>query len=333
MRIKPLIFFILLFSVITEVHSQQQFKNVGDLYLENGSNLKNCSVGYRTFGNLNSDSSNIVLYLSWFGGTSEQLGRLLGKNSFIDSTTYFVITIDALGNGISTSPSNYESNFPDITMRDMVNSQKKLMEFLGITQVHAIVGGSMGSMQVFEWLVAYPTFMKKAIPYVSTPKLSTYDLVLMNLQKQIIESGLKYGTPDKEIATALNLFTASFGRTPEKVNSLIPYDSSSNYIKSMFRDISKTFTIPNYLTQLKAMMSQNIYRHFDNSMDAAAKAIKADVHIIVSKTDLLINPQSSIEIAKLMNCEITILENNCGHLAPGCELKRSAKIIADFLEK
>jgi len=333
MKLKLVFFFIFLFTVITEVNSQQLFKNIGDLTLESGNKLKHCSVGYRTFGSVNSDSSNILLYLSWFGGTSEQLGKLLGKNSFIDSTKYFVITIDALSNGISTSPSNYEGEFPDITIRDMVNSQMKLMKQLGISRVHAIIGGSMGSMQVFEWLVTYPNFMKKAIPYVSTPKLSTYDLVLMNLQKQIIESGRKYGTPDREIAAAINLFTASFGRTPAKVNSLIPYDSSANYIKSMFRDVSKTFTIANYYAQLKAMMSQNITRHFNLSMEEAAKAISADVHIIVSKTDLLINPQSSIEIAKLMNCEITILENNCGHLAPGCELERSAKIIADFLEK
>jgi homoserine O-acetyltransferase len=333
MKTKSLYTFIILFSIISEISAQQLYKNIGDLQIENGAVIQNCLVGYRTFGNLNSDSSNIVLYLSWFGGTSEQLGKLLGKNSFIDSTKYFVITIDAISNGISTSPSNYKGEFPDITIRDMVNSQMKLMEQLDISKVHALVGGSMGSMQVFEWLVTYPNFMKKAIPYVSTPKLSTYDLVLMNLQKQIVESGRKYGIPDREIATSINLFTAAFGRTPEKVNSLIPSDSSAKYIKSMFRDVSKTFTIANYHAQLKAMMTQDISRHFNNSMEEAAKAIKAEVHIIVSKTDLLINPQSSIEIAKLMNCEITILENNCGHLAPGCELERSSKIISDFLER
>lgn len=329
-KMKKIYFIVLILTLA--VFPQQRLVNIGDFTTENGGIITNCQIGFRAFGIVNGDSSNVVLYLSWFGGTSEQLSRALGKDNLIDSTKYFVITIDALGNGISSSPSNYLGEFPDISIRDMVVSQKKMLEQIGIKKVHAIVGGSMGSMQVFEWLITYPSFMNKAVPYVSSPKLSTYDLLLMNWQKHIIETGWKHGASDIEIATSINMFTAAFGRTPEKVNEMIKIDSTEKYIGSMRRDLSKTFTIKNYYSQLKAMMTNDISRHFNNSFTDAANAIRADIHMIVSATDLLINPKTSMELAKLINCEITILENNCGHLAPGCELKRTSQIISEFLE-
>ncbi len=87
--------------------SQQQFAEIGDLELVSGDVITNCKIGYRTFGKLNTDSSNVIIYPTWFEGTTENVGRLIEKYRFIDTTKYFIIAIDALGNGVSTSPSNY----------------------------------------------------------------------------------------------------------------------------------------------------------------------------------------------------------------------------------
>lgn len=328
-------FFFILF--IQTISAQQLYKNIGSFELENGKVLKDCKVGYRVSGDLNIDSSNVILFLTWFGGNSEQLQNLLGKDKLIDNSGYYVIAIDALGNGVSTSPSNYDlstgEDFPEITIKDMVKSQKILLDSLCIKKVHAIIGGSMGSMQVFEWLVTYPSFMKKAVPYVPTPQLSSYDLLLKNLQKHIIESGRRSGTSDRDISISLNHYNAAFGRTPERVNQITSLDSLPSYIRSLHREPSKVFTVSNYYSQLLAMISHNIARHFNGKMEDAAKTIKAEIHMIVSKTDLLLNPASSIRLAGLLNCEITILENNCGHLAIGCELDRCHEIISAFLKK
>ena len=96
----------------------------------------------------------------------------------MDTAGFYVVVVDAFGNGISSSPSNNPS-FPEITIRDMVNSQYELLtKHLRINHVKVVMGGSMGGFQVMEWLVSYPGFADNAISIVGSPKLSSYDLML-----------------------------------------------------------------------------------------------------------------------------------------------------------
>ena len=99
-----------------------QFAELGDLELVGGDVLEDVRLGYRTAGELNADGSNAILFPTWFGGTSEQL---LGVWSpWIDTDRFFLVVVDALGNGVSTSPSNSAAHpgrsFPQIGIRDMV---------------------------------------------------------------------------------------------------------------------------------------------------------------------------------------------------------------------
>src|SRR5678810_693041 len=87
-----------LFAVVA--HAQEkQFANIGDLKLQNGRVIRNCRVGYRTFGTLNRDKSNVVVFPTWAGGTTEQLQGSIGPGKLIDSTSHFVVAVDALSNG------------------------------------------------------------------------------------------------------------------------------------------------------------------------------------------------------------------------------------------
>ena len=175
------LFVLYLFLINVIAQSEQQYAELGNFKLVSGESIYNCKIGYRTFGVLNADKSNAVLYPSWFGGKSESLANLIGPNKVVNSDKYFVIAVDALGNGVSSSPSNCEyqsnKNFPEITIKDMVNSQYRLLtEHLKIKKLYGMIGGSMGGMQVFEWIVSYPDFMEKAIAYVGSPKLTSFDL-------------------------------------------------------------------------------------------------------------------------------------------------------------
>lgn len=84
----------------------QRYAEFGDFTLESGEVIENCRIGYRTYGELNSDSSNAVLFPTWFGGRSGHLASLIGPDKVVDSTRFFVIAVDAFGNGVSSSPSN-----------------------------------------------------------------------------------------------------------------------------------------------------------------------------------------------------------------------------------
>ena len=84
----------------------QLIASLGDFKLESGQVIRDCRIGYRTYGQLDAAKSNAILFPTWFGGTTEQLAGNFGSGKMIDTGKYFVIAVDAIGNGVSTSPSN-----------------------------------------------------------------------------------------------------------------------------------------------------------------------------------------------------------------------------------
>lgn len=331
-------FLFILFLVNTNLtaQSKQNFAEIGTLRLVSGDSITNCIIGYRTFGKYNSDSSNVIIYPTWFEGTTEHITKLIEKYRFIDTTKYFIIAIDALGNGVSTSPSNYNiykiKTFPQITIRDMINSQYKLItDVFKLKNICAAVGGSLGAMQVLEWSVAYPEFIKKTIAYVGTPKMSSYDLLWINAQLNIIETGKHYGVTENEIRKSIALMMAGMSRTPDYINLKIKPENISNYLKEFDKDYSSTFTLEDYECQLIAIMKHNISINFNNSLVEAASIIKSNLFLIISENDLLVNPDQTKEFARITNAKTFLLNNNCGHLAVSCEIDKCREEVANFL--
>jgi homoserine O-acetyltransferase len=101
-----------------------QVATIGAFKTEGGGIIENCKIGYRTIGRLNSNNSNVILWPTWFNGTSNDLINIIP--SLKDTTGFYIVAMDALGNGLSSSPSNTPS-FPSISIRDMV---KAAHEFL-----------------------------------------------------------------------------------------------------------------------------------------------------------------------------------------------------------
>jgi homoserine O-acetyltransferase len=151
-----------------------QTADLGPCTLESSTTLQNCRIGYRTAGTLNATCSNAVLVPTWFSGTSGDLVDQLGPEGLIDTTRHFAVLVDALGNGVSASPSTSprpDSSFPAFSVRDMVETPHRLLaETLGIDSLHAVVGLSMSGMQTFVWMTRYPDFMDKAVPHSTRQK-------------------------------------------------------------------------------------------------------------------------------------------------------------------
>ena len=127
---------------------------MGECVLENDQVIEACQLTFRTYGRLAPDLSNIVLMPTWLNGNAEGLAtyNYLGPDGIVDTDDYFVIAVNALGNGISSSPSNSaQSPFPEFTIRDQVRLQHQLLtEYLDIEHLHAVVGASMGGYQTYE---------------------------------------------------------------------------------------------------------------------------------------------------------------------------------------
>lgn len=333
--ISKFVLFFFVTNLPNYAQSDQQFADIGDLLLENGQTILNCRIGYRTFGAMNDDTSNVIIYPTWFGGTTAQLASLIGPDKLVSDSNYYVIAIDALGNGVSSSPNNSVEQpgdgFPEFNIRDMVRSQYILLtKVLDIKHLHGAIGGSMGSMQVFEWIVTYPDFIDKAVPYVCTPKSTANDLLSWNIRLEIIDSYKKLNADEKQIQKLLKMQSRMLARTPDYLAAKIDADNFENYLTEFNFEPNEVFNSDNYRSQLVAMLSQNIYSPYNNSKEEAASKIKTDVFMIISSTDHLLHPSTSLELAELINAKVLLLENDCGHLAVGCELERCGNEIRDF---
>lgn len=168
----------------------QQFATFSECRLISGQVIAPCRIGYRTYGTLNDDKSNALLVPTWFTGTSAEHAFLASPN-LLSPENYFIVIVDALGNGVSTAPSNGETQadgqFPQITITDMVESQHRVLtEVLGIQSLHGVVGLSMSDMQAFEWAVRYPGFADRTVAAISSPRLPTFDIALWTTQNRLL---------------------------------------------------------------------------------------------------------------------------------------------------
>ena len=177
------------------------------LRLESGGQLDGFEIGYRTYGQLNSDASNAILICHALTGdqyvasphpTTGKPGwwiELIGPGKPLDTGRYFIICTNVIGGCMgSTGPSStdpatgapYGLTFPVITIGDMVRAQALLVEKLGITSLFAVVGGSMGGMQVLQWTVDYPERVFSAVCIASAPRHSAQNIALNEVGRQAI---------------------------------------------------------------------------------------------------------------------------------------------------
>ncbi len=160
-----------------------------------GKTIKSVKVGYETYGKLNADKSNAIVVAHFFSGTSHAAGKydasdkaagywdyLIGPGKAVDTNKYFVIASDTLVNlntgdpkVTTTGPASinpdtgkpYGMDFPLVTIGDFVRVQKALVDSMGITKLHAVMGASMGGLQTYEWAATYPDMVPRMIPVIA----------------------------------------------------------------------------------------------------------------------------------------------------------------------
>ena len=288
---------VLLFCLTSIAPAQTlQFAQLGDFKLESGEVIHDCRIGYRTFGTLNSNQSNAVLFPTWALGTTEQLIGSIGSNKLVDSTKYYVIAVDALANGVSPSPSTSQSQprmkFPKITIRDMVNTQHELLtKTLHLNHVMAVMGISMGGMQTFQWIVSYPDFMDKAIPIVGSPQPTPYDLVFIRAQLRAITTDPDWNNgnyTNNPARVAEAEFLALILTTPDEYNRHMTRKRLAGELDKAKN--TSGFDSNDKIRQLQAITALDVSAPFGGDMERAAAAVKAKVLVISATRDHAVNP-------------------------------------------
>ena len=163
---------------------------IGDLPLESGEVIRDFSIAYMTAGTLNPAKSNAVLMVTAIGGNHHRIDYLIGPGKGLDTDHLFVIRTDAIGNGITTSPSNSTAQhgpaFPHFTIRDMVESQRRLLDHLGIKHLVAVAGASMGGMQTLQWGVSHPDMMDGLVALTPMARTSAWSIAVNHATRRAL---------------------------------------------------------------------------------------------------------------------------------------------------
>lgn len=147
---------------------------IGDLPLQGGGMLLDTQLTYATFGTLNAAGDNAVLLPSYYTGNHDSYRGWIGPGRPLDPAQHFIVAVNQLGNGYSSSPSNSVrqpgAEFPVVTLADSVNAQAHLLEHLGVRSLALVAGWSMGAMQAFEWAVQHPFKVRNVLAVCGTAR-------------------------------------------------------------------------------------------------------------------------------------------------------------------
>jgi homoserine O-acetyltransferase len=350
------------------------------LRLDSGTELSGVTVAYQTYGALNADKSNAILichaltgdqYAAGLHPVTEKPGwwsLLIGPGLVVDTNKYFVICANILGGCMGTTgpkETNPETgkpwglDFPVITIADMVRLQTRLIDHLGIDQLFAVIGGSMGGMQVLEWAASYPERVFAAVPIATAAHHTAQNIAFHEVGRQAImadpdwcggayqEQGM---TPSRGLAVArmaahvTYLSEAAlhrkFGRRLQDRDAItFGFDADfqvESYLRHQGIRFVERFDANSYLYITRAMDYFDLSYRFDGSLANAYRGTPSRFCVISFTSDWLYPTANSREIVHALNAvaanvSFAEIKSDAGHDAFLLDEPEFHRVLAGFL--
>ncbi len=358
---------------------KERFTN--PLYLESGRILEPYEIVYETYGELNEARDNVVVVCHALSGSHHAAGfyegdrkpgwwdGLIGDGKTIDTKKYFVICTNTIGSCFgSTGPSSkiypsdeeYRLKFPVITIRDMVRAQHILFNKLGIYNVEAIIGGSMGGMQALQFGVDYPNFAKNIIALATTHATRPWVIAFNKVASEAIvnDPAFKEGKYNRTEIEQNGFEGLSIGRMAGHISYLSPhsmdkkfgrdyvetdglYDLFGRYEVDRYLDynaanFSKFFDPISYLYIVKAINIFDLSMGYE-SLEAVLGNFRSKLTLIGFKSDMMFMPEEMREIDEAMrglgkDSKYYEIDSDYGHDAFLVELEKFQDIIEGVLQ-
>jgi homoserine O-acetyltransferase len=352
-----------------------------EMILESGAKLGPVTISYETYGELNRRKSNAVLICHALSGDAHVAGYhnrddpkpgwwdiMVGPGKGIDTDRYFVICSNILGSCMgSTGPCFYNPetvepyalDFPVVTIGDMVDAQKVLIDHLDVPMLHAVIGGSIGGMQALEWCLRYPEMVNSAIPLATTIRHSALTIAFNEVARQAImadpnwNNGKYYDGPKPDLGLAVarmighitylsdDSMRLKFGRRlQDKSDFSFNFDADfqvESYLRHQGQKFVERFDANSFLYITKAADYFDLGREHGNGSDVEAFSKTRAKFLVISFTsDWLYPTYQSREIVKALKkngldvsfCEI---EARWGHDAFLLPNERMNSVIKGFL--
>jgi homoserine O-acetyltransferase/O-succinyltransferase len=349
-----------------------------ELALESGERLGPITLAYETYGELNAAKSNAVLIVHALSGDAHAAGvaaddgragwwnNMIGPGKAFDTEKYFVICSNVIGGCKgSTGPSSanpatgkpYGLTFPFVTIGDIVAAQTRLLDLLGIERLLSVAGGSMGGMQVLEWMVAHSTRLASAIPIATAIKHSPQQIAFNEVGRQAImadpnwRGGDYYDGPMPAAGLAVarmighitymsdKSMAEKFGRRLKDERQFFKFTADfevEGYLQYRGRSFVDRFDANSYLYITKAIDLFDASR--GKKLGEMLKGASTKVLVIAFKSDWLYPAYQSQEIVracKVAGLDATYCEiaSSYGHDAFLLETDEETHLVKHFLER
>ena len=343
--------------------------------LDCGRTIKDFPLAYETYGTLNKNKSNAILafhaltgdqFVTNINPVTKREGwwtTAVGPGKAIDTDKYFVICANVLGGCMGSfgpkeiNPETkklFGTTFPVITIRDIVRAQKYLIEHLGIKKLLAVTGGSMGGMQVLQFVALYPDKAHAAIPIACSASHSAQNIALNELGRQAIMADPNWKkenlTPDKGLAVARMAahitylskkgLQEKFGRKLQDKGSLkFSFDADfqiESYLRYQGSTFVDRFDANSYLYITRAMDYFDLEKQFNGNLSLAFKNTKSKFCVISFSSDWLYPTVENKEIVIALNaCGANVgfveINSDKGHDSFLLEVPEFLKTLSQFL--
>jgi homoserine O-acetyltransferase/O-succinyltransferase len=326
--------------------------DLDDVVLRKGATLRDAKLAYKTYGTLNADKSNTIVYPTWYSGRHWENEWLIGEGMALDPNEYFIIVPNMLGNGLSSSPSNtpppyYKVRFPNVTVQDNVAVQHRLVtEHFGIERLALVTGWSMGAGQTYQWAVSYPEMVPRILPFCGSAKTSEHNIVFLEGVKSALtaDAAWRDGWYDEQPTKGLRAMArvyAGWGFSQafywDRVYEELGFSSLEDFLVGFWegfflddRDAN------NLLTMLWTWQNGDISKTpgFDDDYDRALGSIEAKAIVMPAEKDLYFPPEDEEYAVKRMpNAELRVISGVWGHFAGGGLNPEDIEFIDDALKE
>ena len=312
-----------------------EIQDIGDLVLEEGETLRSCKLAYRTHGQLNAARDNAVLVTTWFSGTGKVMEDVcVGPGHVLDPGKYFIVIVDQIGSGLSSSPHNTPSPqgmayFPKVRIGDDVVAQHRLLtQTFGINELALVFGGSMGGQQVYEWAVRYPEMVKRAAAIASTARNTFHDFMFTEtlIEAVTTDPGWKAGWYERSehvrdgLTRMAKIFAVMGWSTEfyekERWKSLLGMSCERDFINGVMRAYFAPMDANNLLCQAWKWQRGDVSRHADGDLATALGRITAKFYVMPISHDMFFPPRDCEANQRLIpNSAYRVIESIEGHMA------------------
>lgn len=308
--------------------------DLGSLRLHSGQTLRNAQLAYRTFGTLNARKSNAILVTTWFSGTGKVMEDVyIGPDHALDPSQYFIIVVDQLGSGVSSSPHNAPApqsmaKFPALSIADDVAAQLRLVtQQFGIETLALVVGGSMGGQQVYEWAVAHPEMVERAAPIAATARISLHQQVFVQTLEQAITSDpawrggwYRSGQDVRDGMDRMARIVATLGWSrafyqEERWRSVLGMSSLDDFINGVMLAYFEPMDPNALLCQMHKWQRADVGRHAGGDLAKALGRITARTVVMPISHDLFFPPDECDQDCQLIaGARLSVIQSKEGHM-------------------